>query len=290
MSLQELKDTNRGINDLPYYFFQQEVPLSNTVKGLMGEAIVNESTTCYHNIKFQSKNDIDQLIFKPKNLVFNETKNLNEDYTISAKWLVEHVIDRFALGLPISESYARQCSYQPKDIIFSLTITKLNCSEKEKGLINSMIKGLKINVIEFKKQVIDEKTKTIATANFKRQFRALFGSVDTYVNSTVKTNDIVFCYNITSNKLPFLTYFLRFIPFDIGKKVFLTNYLLRKLWFTIAFRAKDLFLFFPQKGLNLDSSPVKEKTIRSLNFCLQYVRYNLFISKKPDSRWVLNFK
>lgn len=142
-----------------YYSTVSEYPTSNKVKAKLGEEAFAEALSDYPvimNITYgKRQKDIDHLVLTSDCLVFNECKNVNENFHMFYSWSLSHVVDRFSDGLPIAQYYGRTLGYSTKNIVFTLTIPRLNTEP----IIRRAFKGVKIHVIETSKQLLDSRSK-----------------------------------------------------------------------------------------------------------------------------------
>ena len=160
----------------PYYLVEKKFSESNQNKGKLGEngfsyALSDFPIIC--NITYgKRQKDIDHLVFTFNYVVFNECKNTKENFQMYYSWFLSHVVNRFADGLPVAQFYARAFGYPLKNIKFTLTIPYLNIE----STTERAIKGLKINVIETKKQLLNESNLKDGYFPIRRQFLSVINT------------------------------------------------------------------------------------------------------------------
>lgn len=144
--------------NIPYYKFESQYPINNKKKAEWGEEAFAEALSDFPilmNITYgKRQKDIDHLVFTGHSVIMNECKNINEDFKVFYSWFLDHVVDRFADGLPVAQYYARTFGYSVKSITFTLTIPRLNTET----IVRKALKGLRIHVIETGKQLTDEES------------------------------------------------------------------------------------------------------------------------------------
>lgn len=171
-----------SIGEEPYYCMGNKYPLTNTEKAKLGEEAFQEALSDYPvlmNITYgKRQKDIDHLVLTPNSLIMNECKNTFKDFFVWSSWCLSHVVDRFVEGYPIAEHYARTLGYSPKNIIFTLTIPRLNTNP----LVKKILKGLKIHVIETEEQVLNSISKKKWYAPIRKQILSV-------INTSTSTPD-----------------------------------------------------------------------------------------------------
>lgn len=167
----------------PYYFDERSFSGSNQSKGKLGEAGFSNALSDFPilcNITYgKRQKDIDHLVFTCNYVVFNECKNTKESFQMYYSWFLSHVVDRFADGLPVAQFYARAMGYPIKNIKFTLTIPYLNTEPTTKRAL----KGLKISVIETKKQILNERDLKDWHFPIRSQFLSVINTEEHIVNN-----------------------------------------------------------------------------------------------------------
>lgn len=182
----------------PYYVGKKEFSGSNQNKGKLGETGFTNALSDFPmlcNITYgKRQKDIDHLVFTCNYVVFNECKNTKESFQMYYSWFLSHVVDRFSDGLPVAEFYARAFGYPVKSIKFTLTIPYLNTEP----ITQRAIKGLKINVIETKKQLLNKKDLKNWRFQIRKQFLSVINIEEVY-NRVHRSSERL-------SKLPFLSF------------------------------------------------------------------------------------
>lgn len=159
---------------------EKKFSISNQNKGKLGEVAFSNALADFPilcNITYgKRQKDIDHLVFTYDYPVFNECKNIKENFQMYYSWFLSHVVDRFSDGLPVAQFYARTFGYPIKNIKFALTIPYLNIEPVTKRAI----KGLKIHVIETKKQLLNERDLRNWYFPIRRQFLSVFNREEEY--------------------------------------------------------------------------------------------------------------
>ena len=145
----------------PYYAFIDSYSVSNKEKAKLGEKAFAEALSDFPvmvNVTYgKRQKDIDHLVFTGNSVVMNECKNINTGFEMHYSWMLSHVVNRFSDGLPVAQHYAHTAGYNIQNIIFTLTIPKLNCEP----LIRKTLKGLKIHLIETGVQLLEDEDKPL---------------------------------------------------------------------------------------------------------------------------------
>jgi hypothetical protein len=161
----------------PYYLSIEKYSLANIEKARLGEETFREALSDFPilaNIPYgKRQKDIDHLVFTSSSVVMNECKNTKESFYIFYSWFMDHVVDRFADGLPIAEWYAKTSSYSTKRIVFALTISRFNAEPIVKASMN----GLKINLIETGKQLLNDESKKDWYVPVRDQFLSVINNI-----------------------------------------------------------------------------------------------------------------
>ena len=100
-------------------------------------------------------------------------------------WFLSHVVNRFSDGLPVAQFYGRAFGYPTKNLKFTLTIPYLNAEP----VTLRAIKGLKISVIETRKQLLHERDLKDWCFPIRRQFLSVINIEEytVYDSSTTKS-------------------------------------------------------------------------------------------------------
>jgi len=160
----------------PYYLEEKKFSESNQNKGKLGETAFSNALSDFPiicNITYgKRQKDIDHLVLTSHGLVFNECKNTGENFQMYYSWFLSHVVDRFAEGLPVAQFYGRTLGYSAKAIKFTLTISCLNTEP----ITHKAMKGLDINVIQTKKQLLNERDLKKQSASIRKQFLSVINT------------------------------------------------------------------------------------------------------------------
>ena len=129
--------------------------LSNKAKGRLGEKAVTTSPSLRSRIVYSNLptdkygGDIDHLVTVDNNLLFIETKNVNENFKIYSGWARTHITDRFTKGAATAKLIAKS-----KHICKVLVISVYKPASKK---VDQMIKDADIKVIETGKQALSKR-------------------------------------------------------------------------------------------------------------------------------------
>lgn len=170
----------------PYYVGKKEFSVSNQNKGKLGETAYRNALSDFpilSNITYgKRQKDIDHLVFTCNCVVFNECKDTKENFQMYYSWFLSHVVDRFSDGLPVAQFYSRTFGYPVKSVKFTLTMPCLNTEP----VTLQAIKGLKISVIETRKQLLNERDSKDWNFPIRRQFLSVINRKEVYyrVNKT----------------------------------------------------------------------------------------------------------
>lgn len=171
-------------NAEPYYMGKSDYPETNTQKGKLGELGFSNALSDFPilcNITYGKKQkDIDHLVLTCDCVIFNECKNVKEGFHMYYSWFLSHVVDRYADGLPVAQYYARSLGYATKNVIFTLTIPYLNTD----SLVYHALKGLKIEAIQTKKQLLEERDLKEWYSPIRRQFLSVINTRTTNTHTT----------------------------------------------------------------------------------------------------------
>ena len=176
----------------PYYVFISSYSTGNKEKAELGETAFAEALSDFPvmvNVTYgKRQKDIDHLVFTSNSVIMNECKNTSEGFFMHYSWLLSHVVDRFADGLPVAQYYAHTAGYSIKNIRFTLTIPKLNCEP----LIRKTLKSLRIHLIETGVQLLKKEDKPSWSEPIRN---GILSVINTNNKSTIDTN-------VPSNSIP----------------------------------------------------------------------------------------
>jgi len=174
------------VETYPYYAFIDSYSVSNKEKAALGETAFAEALSDFPvmvNVTYgKRQKDIDHLVFTSNSVVMNECKNTQEGFFMHYSWFCSHVADRFADGLPVAQFYAHTAGYRIKDITFTLTIPKLNCTP----IVKQALRGLKVHVIETGVQLLESEDKQSWHKPIRKQFLSVINTIQenqAYCNS-----------------------------------------------------------------------------------------------------------
>lgn len=173
-------------NAQPYYSDNKDFSQSNKRKAKLGEsgfykALADFPILCNVTYGHRQK-DIDHLVLTCDFVIFNECKNVKEDFQMYYSWFLSHVVDRYADGLPVAQYYARSLGYATKNVTFTLTIPYLNTD----SLVYNALNGLKIEVIQTKKQLLEERDIKQWYSPIRTQFLSVINTRTTNRDTTRK--------------------------------------------------------------------------------------------------------